>query len=171
MRIDLEKLEESGGRFAQNYAIDQLSFEDAELQLVQPIEVQGQVYRRDGEAELRGNLSTRVAVACGRCLKPVELPVDITFDERFVPSVAWRNEEQHELQAEDLNLSVFDGEAIDLDDVVREEILLALPGHVLCRANCKGLCPSCGLDLNVASCNCEQKQIDSRWEKLKDLRF
>ena len=53
-------------------------------------------------------------------------------------------EEQHELQAEDLNLAVFDGEAIELDDLVREEILLAVPGHVLCSEECKGCVPICG---------------------------
>ena len=171
MRLDLEKLEESGGRFAEVYEIDRVLFDDSDLRLTGPVEVRGRVRRRKGEAELTGELHTGVAISCGRCLKPVELPVDVNFDERFVEAVAWREEEQHELQPEDLNLSVFDGETIELDDLVKEEILLALPGHILCREDCQGLCPVCGIDRNTATCNCEAKSTDSRWEKLKDLQF
>ena len=101
----------------------------------------------------------------------VEIPIDLKFAERFVASVSWRDEEQHELQEADLNLSVFDGQGIELDDLVKEEILLAVPGHILCREDCKGLCPVCGIDRNRESCDCGTGQIDSRWEKLKDLRF
>lgn len=171
MRLELEKLEESGGRFSQVYAVDQLCFEEGDLRLTQPVEVHGRIRRSKDEAELTGELHTQIAIACGRCLKPVELPVDVKFDERFVNAVSWRREEQHELQPEDLNLSVFDGETIDLDDLVKEEILLAVPGHVLCSEDCKGLCPTCGIDRNTGLCNCETKPIDSRWEKLKDLQF
>ena len=170
MRLELEKLEESGGRFAKVYEVGQLLFDDSDLSLTSPVEVRGRVRRRKSEAELAGELHTRVAISCGRCLTPVELPVDVDFDERFVEAVSWREEEQHELQPEDLNLSVFDGETIELDDLVKEEILLALPGHVLCREDCQGLCPVCGIDRNAATCNCETKPVDARWQKLKDLR-
>ena len=85
--------------------------------------------------------------------------------------MSWRSEEQHELSEEDLNLAVFNGEAIELDDLVREEILLALPAQVLCRESCRGLCPVCGVDRNLSTCDCEARQIDSRWEALKDLQF
>jgi len=171
MRLELEKLEESGGKFAAVYETGQLSFDDSDLRLLRPVEVRGRLRRRNGEAELIGELHARAVISCGRCLKPVELPVDVNFDERFVNAVSWRDEEQHELQAEDLNLSVFDGESIDLDDLVKEEIVLALPGNVLCSEKCKGLCPVCGIDRNSGTCNCETKPVDSRWEKLKDLQF
>ena len=171
MRIELEKLEESGGRFSRTYEINQLTFDEHELRLIEPVKVEARIRRKSEEVELRGTLSTKIAVPCGRCLKSVELPIDVEFAERFTPAVSWKNEEQHELSEDDLNLAVFDGEAIELDDVVREEIILALPGHVLCDQACQGLCPTCGVDLNVGSCDCASKQIDSRWEKLKDLRF
>ncbi len=171
MRIDIEKLEDAGGRFSQVYPPDELPFEENDLQLIAPVSVQGQSRRKNREVELGGELHTKAAVPCGRCLKPVEIPIDLKFSERFVASVSWRDEEQHELQEADLNVSVFDGEGIELDDLVKEEILLAVPGHVLCRENCQGLCPICGVDRNLKTCECEAKQIDSRWEKLKDLRI
>ena len=171
MRIELEKLEESGGRFSRTYEIDQLAFDELELRLIEPVKVEARIRRKTEEVELRGKLRTKIAILCGRCLKSVELPIDVEFAERFTPAVSWKHEEQHELSEDDLNLAAFDGEAIELDDLVREEIILALPGHVLCDETCKGLCPTCGADLNAGSCDCAAKQIDSRWEKLKDLRF
>ena len=86
-------------------------------------------------------------------------------------AVSWKSEAEHELVPEDLNLALFDGEAIDLDQLVREEILLATPAQVFCREDCQGLCPVCGSDKNIAECACEPQQVDARWEKLKDLSF
>ena len=171
MRLDLEKLEESGGRFARVYESADLQFDDSDLTLTKPIEVRGRVRRRGNEAELIGEIHTTVAIACSRCLKAVELQVDVNFDERFVDTIAWREEEQHELLSEDLNLAVFDGETIDLDDLIKEEILLSLPARILCSEDCQGLCPVCGIDRNKATCNCETKPNDSRWEKLRDITF
>src|SRR5437016_6223347 len=171
MRIELEKLEESGGRYARTYEVDQLAFDEHELHLIEPVSVEGRIRRKDEVVELRGRLRTKIAIPCGRCLKSVELPIDVEFAERFTPAVSWKDEEQHELSEDELNLAAFDGEGIDMDDLVREEIILALPGHVLCDETCKGLCPACGADRNAGSCDCTSKQIDSRWEKLKDLRF
>jgi uncharacterized protein len=171
MRIELENLDRGGGAFSREYGPADLTFDDQELSLVEPVSVAGRIRRRNDEVELQGKLVTRVAVACGRCLKSVEFPIAVEFAERFTSAVAWKDEEQHELQQEDLNLAVFDGEAIELDDLVKEEILLAMPGHVLCDEKCKGLCPTCGLDLNLKTCNCVTDRTDSRWDKLKDLQF
>ena len=170
MRIELEKLEEDGGRFSRTYESDELSLDDAELRLIEPAEIRGRVRRKGEEVELRGELEGKVAATCDRCLQPVEIPVRSEFRERFVPAVSWATEPQHELQEEDLNLAVFDGEAIELDDLVREELLLAMPAHVLCREDCKGLCPVCGIDRNLSSCQCETGATDSRWEGLKELQ-
>jgi uncharacterized protein len=169
MRIELDKLEKDGGRFSRTYEIGELLLDDAELRLIESAEIRGRVGRKGREVELRGELDGKVGAACDRCLQPVEIAVRSSFRERFVPAVSWRDEPQHELQEEDLNLAVFDGEAIELDDLVREELLLAVPAHVLCREDCKGLCPVCGIDRNRSSCQCETGESDSRWEGLKEL--
>jgi uncharacterized protein len=170
MRIELDNLEKSG-EFAQTYRPGDLALDDAELRLIGPAEIRGR-YRKNGEeVELQGRLSATVEATCARCLKPVVLPLAAKLSERFVAAVSWRDEEQHELREEDLNLAVFSGEAIELDDLVREEILLAMPAQVLCREDCKGLCPTCGADRNLNSCDCETGQSDLRWGALKDLQF
>src|SRR5215813_10058480 len=170
MRIELKSGEDSGHRFSETYEAGQLDFDESELRLIEPVKVKGQIRRKSGEVEMQGELHTKVAVPCSRCLKEVQLAIELNFDERFAGAVSWRHEEHHELSQDDLNLGLVD-EVIELDDLVKEEILLALPGHVLCDENCKGICPSCGQDLNAGDCNCTSEQVDSRWEKLKDLRL
>jgi uncharacterized protein len=171
MRIEIDRLAELGGKFSRLYESGELVLDDAEVRVVGLVEVSGRLRREGKDVELRGELQTRVETVCNRCLQPVELPIRSDFTERFVPAVAWRDEEQHELSEEDLSLSVFDGEAIELDDVVREEILLAMPGHVWCREDCQGLCPVCGIDKNTGTCQCEVQEIDSRWQGLKNLQL
>jgi uncharacterized protein len=169
MRIELDKLESPGGKFAQVYEVNELPLDDTGVQLVEPAEVSCRV-RRDGQdVVLQGRLTTKLAAECGRCLRPVEMPIATEFNEKFVRAVTWAAEEQHELLPEDLNISVFDGEGIELDDLVREELLLAVPVNVLCREDCKGLCPTCGIDRNLSNCQCESNEVDSRWQKLKEL--
>lgn len=170
MRIELDNLEKSG-EFAQTYQPSELALDDTELRLIGPAEIRGRYRKKGEEVELQGHLSATVEASCARCLKPVTLPLAAELSERFVGAVSWRDEEQHELREEDLNLAVFDGEAIELDDLVREEILLAAPAQILCREDCRGLCVTCGADRNLNSCDCETLDLDLRWGALKDLRF
>ena len=171
MRIEVDKLEEHGGKFVHVYQVNDLPLDDAEVRLVEPGEVSGRVRRAGKEFELRGRLHAKLEAVCGRCLKPVELPISTEFTERFVRAVSWAAEEQHELREEDLNIAIFDGEAIELDDLVREELLLAVPVNVLCSQDCKGLCPICGVDRNLNDCQCGNDEVDSRWQGLEHLRF
>ena len=170
MRLELENLGKDHS-FAHLYAADEVSLEERDLRLIEPVEVKGRIRRKGDEVEIAGSLKTKVETPCARCLKPVETAISSDFSERFVTAVSWRSEEQHELNREDLDLAVFDGEAIDLDQLIREEILLATPLQTLCREDCKGLCATCGADRNLAGCECERQQVDSRWENLKNLRF
>jgi uncharacterized protein len=171
MKIEVDRLEEHGGKFSKRYDVGELSLGEAEVSLSAPANVSGRIRRQSAEVSLNGELRAEVETPCGRCLKPVKVPINTEFSERFVPAIAWRDDVQHELQSEDLDVSIFGGEVIDLDDLVREEILLAVPGHILCAEDCKGLCPKCGVDRNVSSCACEEGQVDSRWEKLKELQM
>jgi uncharacterized protein len=170
MRLELENLANDGG-FAHTYQPNDLLLEDPDLRLIEPAEVRGRVRRKADEVELFGGIKTTLETVCARCLKPVAIPLSANFDERFTTSVSWGADEQHELASDDLNLSIFDGAGVDLDQLVREQLLLAKPAQTVCREDCQGLCPICGGDRNTSPCNCEAQQVDSRWEKLKDLRF
>lgn len=171
MRIELAKLETGNGQFAHVFETGKLSLEDDRARLTGPAEIRATVRREDGRVRVRGNVSAQVELECDRCLQPVSVPVTASFDVDYVPVSNYEREPLAELQDDDLGLSVFDGEAIDLEDLTREQAILSLPARLLCRGDCKGLCPVCGIDKNLKDCECESRPGDPRWAALNDLRF
>ncbi|HEV3470529.1 MAG TPA: DUF177 domain-containing protein [Pyrinomonadaceae bacterium] len=171
MRIEVENLSEAGEPFAHTYAPGGLELDSEAVGLSREARVEGRASRRGEEIRVRGKIETGVEVACDRCLAPVAVPLEVEFDTAFIPQErAAAAEENVELHAEDMGLAAFEGDAIDLDELVREQILLALPARHLCREECKGLCPTCGADLNAGRCGCEHKEADPRWAALADLK-
>lgn len=170
MRIELEKLADGRGSFAHTYQPGELDLVDERITLNGPVEVVGSVRRSGAEVVVNGRLSSRVSVECDRCLKTVELPISAKFRVDYITGQDYESSDAAELTADDLDVSVFDGETIDVDELVKEQILLAVPDRTLCREDCKGICSTCGADLNDGACNCEQIEIDPRWEALKKLK-
>jgi len=125
---------------------------------------------REGDrVELEGVLNAEVEFNCDRCLSSTRVPVKQKFDLVYVPPLGTSDET--ELVEEDLEVGFYRGQVIDLDDVVREQIELALPMHRLCREECKGLCPECGANLNDARCDCKREPADPRWAALKQFKL
>lgn len=167
MRIEVESLTEKAEPFSHAYAPEEVELEDEGARLVAPAEVAGGATRKGEEVRLRGSIRTEVELLCDRCLAPSRAPLEVEFDTRFIPqSAAAGAGENVELLAEDLGLSAYEGDAVDLDELVREQILLALPSRRLHSEDCKGLCPKCGADLNAGHCPCERGETDPRWAAL-----
>ena len=169
MRIELANVESGKGVFAHTYAADELVLEDERVKLIEPAEVSGKVRQQGSRSHVSGRVTARVQAECDRCLKSVELPIDSHFKLEYVTTEDYRAQQAVELTEEDLDLSVFDGEAIDIDELVKEELLLAVPDHVLCSEDCKGICAVCGANKNSVECGCEAREIDPRWAGLKKL--
>jgi uncharacterized protein len=171
MRIEVENLKERAEPFSHSYAPEEVELEDEGARLLAPAEVEGSASRKGEEVRVRGSIKTEVELSCDRCLAPSRAPLEVEFDARFIPqSAAARESDNVELLAEDLGLAAYEGDSVDLDELVREQILLALPSRNLCREDCKGLCPKCGADLNAGDCSCEQGETDPRWAALADLK-
>lgn len=171
MRIELDKLDSAGSRFAHVFEVGELSLDDDRARMTGPAQVRGSLQRGDGQVRLQGKVSAQVELDCDRCLQPVTMPIAASFDVEYVPAGNYEAEQLAELQDKDLGLSVFDGEVIDVDDLVREQVILSLPARALCREECKGLCSFCGIDKNLKDCECESRPGDSRWAALDNLRF
>lgn len=122
------------------------------------------------DIRLNGKLSTQLELACARCLKPVSQDVARSFDLLYRPLGTDAGQEELSVTAAEAEVSYYQGEGLLLEDVLREQVLLALPLRVLCREDCKGLCPTCGKDLNQGACSCAAPPEDVRWSALKDLR-
>ncbi len=117
-----------------------------------------------------GELATRVETACARCLEPIHHGVAKTFELLYRPQGTDAGKEELSVTAAEAEVSYYQGEGLLLEDVLREQVLLALPIKAICREDCKGLCPHCGSNLNQEQCNCTDPVQDPRWSALKDIR-
>jgi uncharacterized protein len=170
MRIEVASLAESGKDFDHQYQPGELSLEDDRIHLLDPPpRVQGRIWRDGRRVNVAGKISGNLQLECDRCLKPIDAAGDAKFSREYVTTADYEAQHAIELSEDDLNLSVFDGAVIDVDSLVREELLLAAPDHLLCKQNCHGICPICGVDLNVTACDCETTEVDPRWAGLKEL--
>ena len=129
----------------------------------------GEVFRDASKVHLRGTVTTDVDLQCTRCAEPLTYPLDVQFDDVFVPAAEEASDSEHELAGAELDEQLIEETEIDLAEVVREQILLNLPEQVFCNEDCKGLCPQCGADLNKTDCDCGENDIDPRWAALKNL--
>src|SRR5215216_1693458 len=171
MRIEVENLTATARPFAHTYRPEEVELEEEGARLVSEAKVEGSATRKGEQVRLRGTIRTEAELLCDRCLAPERAPLAVEFDTSFIPQeVEAVKAENVELQAEDLILSAYEGDAVDLDELVREQILLGLPSRHLCREDCKGLCQRCGADLNAGQCSCEQGEADPRWAALADLK-
>lgn len=166
MRIELDKLEQTGNALAHTYEPEEIVLDEEHARLTEPLAVSIRLARIGTEVRLLGRIDARAEVDCDRCLRTVAVPINAEFDVKYIPAEDYRSNEAAELQEEDLSVSVFEDETIDIDDLVREQVLLALPVRALCGDECKGLCPVCGTDRNTTTCNCESSEIDPRWAGL-----
>ncbi|EFU40180.1 hypothetical protein PVOR_23044 [Paenibacillus vortex V453] len=117
-----------------------------------------------GTVDVRGSLQGELEMHCSRCLKLINEHVHIPFHEVFQPV-----EDPETLQDENDDTTYVQGESVDLTPYVEETFLLHLPLAPVCSADCKGLCPNCGKDLNEDTCSCDTEVIDPRLAGLKDF--
>lgn len=132
----------------------------------------------DAHVFARGRLTGWFEVACRRCIEGMRVPLDEELVVTYLPKnqmlpdpdLAEAGEEGIELSAEDLDVSTYEGEVVDLEPLLREQLILAVPFAPLCKESCKGLCPQCGADLNREQCACEPI-LDPRLAALKDIKL
>lgn len=120
---------------------------------------------------VRGSLSGQIELACGRCLEPFAAPTAIEFDLLLVPGPINAAAAKEELSPEDLDLDYYTGEIVDLESILREQIILMLPLKPLCDESCKGLCPHCGANLNSETCSCSTDAVNSPFAQLAKLKI
>ena len=125
-----------------------------------------------GGVSLRGRVRAVASCVCGACLRRFALPLAVEVTEEFGPrgEGPGTDVEQRELTAGDFLVPVEAGDTIDVTEVVRQAVLLALPLAPRCRDDCPGLCPRCGADLNDGPCGCDPREADPRLDALRRWR-
>ena len=141
-----------------------------ELKLPRPLNVVLELNRRTDHLRVTGTVEGSLEVACHRCLKAFMYPINEQVEIFLIEKEEVPREDETELETEDMNYEFFDGEIIEVDQLVAEQVFLALPVKVLCSEDCKGLCPGCGANLNDEACRCKRDSKGSAFSKLEKLR-
>jgi len=176
MFIDIQKIPPEGKEFEFELKAADLvppKAEAPDFRFTGLARVEGRVDRAKDQAyRLRGKLRARLAVACSRCLEEFEFKIDEPLDLLYLPAsenVGPEDGDDRRLEEEDLEVSFYRDDQIVLNDLVCEQTYLSLPMKPLCKTSCKGLCPTCGTNLNLASCGCVRSDVDPRLLSLKAL--
>ena len=155
--------ERDGARIEFDYPLDLSELElYGECPIPEPVRVHGFAEQRANVLMLHAECEYDVHSRCARCLKPVTAPTVRYIDRPMADSVADEDDDY----ADEIILIENDG--IDLDEVAREAVILEAEYSYLCSEDCKGLCPTCGADLNEGPCSCK-KEVDERFAALADL--
>lgn len=117
-----------------------------------------------------GEFSTQVEVRCARCLEPVTNALSENFDLLYRPQGVDAVTDEASIGPAETEIGYYQGEGLLLEDILKEQILLAVPVKQVCTPDCKGLCPQCGTNLNAESCACVAGAPDLRWSALEDIR-
>ncbi len=169
LALDVAALREGTDRLDRQIAPDALPAED-DYRLLAPVRLEGTVSRSKDTVEIVGEASTTLELACSRCLEGYPLDVTARFDLTYRPVVERREgSDEVEVAEEDIDTAYYAEGRIDLAELVHEQLYLALPMKPLCKEDCQGLCPVCGVNRNTTTCTCETQWSDPRLAGLKAL--
>ena len=171
MFFHVRDLEVRAGRFDVELPVGAIEFLDPKLRQVSVLKASGQVELVTGalgEIRVRGHIKVDMQADCDRCLESAALPLDSDFELYYAP-VASGFQEEVALDEGEAEMGFYEGDGIELNDVLREFVLLALPMQRLCKEDCKGICPVCGQNRNQKDCGCQATPVDDRWAALKEF--
>jgi uncharacterized protein len=148
----------------------QMLLDDDDVSTRGPLQGEVSMMRTTDGILVTGELSIMLALACDRCLDTIEIPVMLKLEDTFRPTIDIKSGAMLPLvSGEELATLIDEKHILDLSEVTRQNILLAVPMHPVCRQDCAGLCPQCGQNLNEGRCNCKTETVDPRWSKLERL--
>jgi len=174
LTLNLSRIRTAHERFEQVYEPEAFTGPDARAQesyaVVQPVRLVMDIYKDQERFRLAGRVSTRLELACSRCLEPFDWPVDAAFDLQYQPKARYEEHQEREIREDDFSAAFYENETIDLGQLMAEQFHLALPMKPLCTDDCRGLCPQCGTNLNRSTCDCRRDWDDPRLAALRALR-
>src|SRR5688572_22995421 len=170
--VDLKDLVHEKISFEDSFEPGVIDFAADNVRQSGPLDWAASAERAGAEIRIHGSLKTSVELMCSRCLEParcdITKPFDLFFRER--DDQMFDEDDEVELSEEDTKTAFFTGTQLAIGDILREQVLLALPMKALCRVDCKGLCPACGTNLNSGSCNCPREEFSPHMDMLLEIK-
>jgi uncharacterized protein len=169
MQLDLTRYRQPLGQFARTFRPEEVADADDAYRIVTPSDLAFEIHKDKDRFRLIGTVAAELELPCCRCLEPFRLPIAASFDVRYLPASEVSADVEREVNGEDLETSYYRNDAIDLNELLREQFYLALPMKPLCSEDCRGLCAQCGTNLNEGTCDCVSVWDDPRLAALKGL--
>ena len=170
MKIRLDKIGAEPFQWQEIIQIPAADLERAEVLELGNIDWSGKVWIDSPGFRLEAVLSYEQTVACDRCLTPIVQAIESDVGLLVLPNAPQPTEEEVELSSDDMEILSIEGEELDVQRILLEQLLLNVPMRSLCKEDCRGLCPHCGINRNLKSCSCAETEVDPRWEALRDLQ-
>lgn len=137
--------------------------------ILSPVSARLKIIKIDSEVIVRGEVMADVKLQCSRCLMDFEYKLSVPVDVVYHPLEELKGEERHEIMLGELDMDFYSGDEMDIIMLLKEQLALHIPMKPLCDNLCKGICLTCGKNLNAGDCTCEEKETDSRFVILKKL--
>jgi uncharacterized protein len=170
--VDLKDLENGKIALEGSLAPGELDFSGEGLAQSAPLDWNLTAERAGQQIRIVGSLATTLATACSRCLEPAEVEAKRSFDLYFRErdEKLFDQDDEIELTDDDTRTAFFSGTALQIGEILREQVLLALPMKALCALDCKGLCPTCGTNLNSNACACAHEDFSPHMDRLLEIK-
>jgi uncharacterized protein len=172
MFLSVREMELRKIRFDETFEPGQIEFASENLEQASPLHAVGSaelLKNTGGEARIQGRYTVEFTAPCDRCLVNARYPLDAGFDLFYRPAKEIARDEEIEIDEGEAEIGFYEGGGLELEDILREQILLALPMQRVCREDCKGICPICGKNRNQSACDCSTPTVDDRWGALRNL--
>ena len=149
-----------------------IDFSDDDVRQSEGLDWSLSVELEGGAVRVVGQLRTAIQLTCVRCVEPIDRGLQRKFDLFFEPREAelFRKNDEVELADVDTSTAFMAGTELLLDEIVHEQVLLAVPMKPLCKEDCKGLCATCGRNLNTGECDCQRRPVDSAFAPLMEFK-
>jgi uncharacterized protein len=173
MFLSVKELELRKVRFDETWAPGKIDFTGENLEQSSPMHAVGSaelLEGSDGEIRVQGRYTVEITAQCDRCLGSARFPLDAGFDLYYRPAAEIAREEEVAIDEGETEIGFYEGSGLDLEEILREQVLLALPMQRVCDAACKGICPVCGRNRNEVDCGCSVAAVDDRWKALRNFQ-
>ena len=170
--IDLKDLANDKVSLSGSLPPGDIDFSADGVRQIKPLDWKANAERVGAEIRIAGDLRTEMELPCSRCLEPARYEISKSFDLFFRQreEFMFDEDDEIELSEKDTRTSFFSGTQLAIGDILHEQVLLALPMKALCTVDCNGLCPSCGTNLNVKSCNCPKENFNPNLDALLEIK-
>ena len=174
MFLSIKEMELRKIRFDETFQPGQIDFTAEDLAQASSLRVTGSaelLAHSGGEIRVQGKYQVEMTAECDRCLAQARFPLDAGFDLFYRPMSDIARNEEVEIDQGETELGFYEGAGMELEDILREQVLLALPMQRVCNEECKGICPACGKNRNETECDCKVEGADGRWGALRNLEL